>query len=123
MSDYTYLRPNDPAAEEAALVEAMHAQAAPVLDLEYTFDGPPVQLVRPGELSALRAERDALRIEAERLLRWQEKANAAIDALRADIDLLTGWIDAVTGGLSVQELAQLADVAAEVRQRWGLEPE
>ena len=105
--DYTYLPPADPA--EAAL------------DMEYTYDAPLIELVRPGELSALRSERDALGIEVTRLLAQQEKANGAIDAMRADLDLLAGWLDAVTNGLSVKELAQLPDVCAEVRARWGME--
>lgn len=85
--DYTYLPPEPPA-------------DAAALDMEYTYDAPLIELVRPGELSALRAERDAL---------------------RADVHLLAGWLGAVTNGLSVKELAQLPDVCAEVRARWGME--
>lgn len=129
MPDYTYTRPTDPAADEAELVEALHAQAAP-LDLEYTYDAPPVRLVRACELDTLRAELDALRRQRDALDADSRQAarviadlRGQVDAMRADLDLVTGWLDSCTDGLSVQELAQLADVVAEVRQRWGLEPE
>jgi len=58
MSDYTYIRPTDPAATEAELTEALHVQAAP-LDLEYTYDAPPVRLVRASEVAELRVRLDA----------------------------------------------------------------
>lgn len=57
MSDYTYIRPELTADADAAL--AAVAQDAPALDLEYTYDGPPVELVRPGELAQLRVRLDA----------------------------------------------------------------
>lgn len=73
--------------------------------------------------SAEEASRFAV-LNAQRAGDMERRAKAAeakLAAARADLDLTCGYLDAVTNGLSVKELAQLADVAAEVRQRWGLD--
>ena len=70
------------AAYEAATIEAMHAQAAPVApDLEYTpiADKLP-ELVRPAEVAALREEAARLRMINERLAR----ENMTLSELAAD---------------------------------------
>jgi hypothetical protein len=44
-----------------------------------------------------------------------------LDAMRADLDLLCGWLEIATNGVSARDLLQMADVAVEVRRRWGLD--
>jgi hypothetical protein len=117
MLDYAYLPPESPdARDEAATIEAMHigyangwiAPAAPAPARLAAIPSPAVTEVQrlKAVVATLTDERNA--------------ARGQVDAARADLDLVAGWLDAVTNGLSVQELAQLADVAAEVRGRWGL---
>ena len=123
MSDYTYIRPTDPAATEAELTEAMYVQAAP-LDLEYTYDAPPVRLVRPSEVAELRAKLDAAtqRAEAaearaleEEAISYDIAAKAALDAQnwREELTVMRQRLDAAEA-----QLAAVPDYAAYYAAAW-----
>ena len=85
MSDYTYIRPTDPAATEVELTEALHVQAAP-LDLEYTYDAPPVRLVRASEVAELRVRLDAAEAQLAAVPDYAAYYATAWEAFEADSD-------------------------------------
>ena len=89
------------AAYEAAIIEAMHTQAAPVApeppDLEYTpITAPLPRLVRREELDAARSERDSLGIECALLRAERDQLRGIRDSLEAERDAAQAVLRVIT---------------------------